>query len=79
MSAALLGIVAFAYLLPILGRPQELPRETVSDFGMHVKAIGQMLQETQDHDYAVSVISEYYRTVRREHPPAWLTGDKTPP
>jgi len=72
MSAALLGIVALAYLLPILGRPQELPSETVSDFGMHVEAIGQMLHETGDHAYACSVISDYFRTVRGEHPPSWL-------
>lgn len=72
MSAALLGVVAFAYLLPILGRPQELPSESVSDFGLHVEAIGQMLHETEDLAYARSAVSEYFRTVRGEHPPNWL-------
>jgi hypothetical protein len=75
MSAALLGLIACASLLPILGRSQELPTESVSDFGLHVEAMGQMLHQTQDETYARQVISKYFRTVRGEPPPPWLDLD----
>jgi hypothetical protein len=78
MSAALLGIVGLAYLLPILGRPQDLPGESPSDFGMHVEAIGQMLHETGDRAYAHAVINDYHRIVRGEHPPSWLDHPPAP-
>jgi hypothetical protein len=44
MPAALLGIVSCAALIPILGRPRRLPRGRVSDFGLHIEAIGRMLE-----------------------------------
>ncbi len=72
MPAALLGIIVCASLLPILGRPQSLVRRSVSDFGLHIEAIGRMLYEARDARHAKQAISEYFRKVRGEPPPEWL-------
>ena len=71
MSAALLGIVVCAALLPILGRPRPLRRDAVSDFGLHVEAIGDLMREAADAGHAKSAIAEYYTKVRGESPPPW--------
>jgi hypothetical protein len=78
MPAALVGLIAFASLLPILGRPRKLAQETVSDFGLHVEAIGQMLHQAEDEDFAKKVVADYFRCVRGEHPPSWLERDPPP-
>ncbi len=70
---AILAVVACVALLPILGRPQRLRPRSVSDFGLHVDAVGQLLYETRDWHFAASMISTYFRRVRREAPPAWVT------
>ncbi len=72
MPAALLGIVVCAVLLPILGRAKRLPPRSTSDFGLHVDALGRMLQDTGDDAYARKTIADYFRQVRGEHPPSWL-------
>ena len=72
MPAALLGIIACAALWPILGRPQPLAQRRVSDLGLHIEAIGGLMSETHDRQYAAGAITEYYRKVRGEDPPAWL-------
>lgn len=72
MPALLLGIVFCAMLIPILGRPQRLARSSVSDFGLHVEAVGKMLYQSQDLEYARSSIAEYFKRVRGEAPPQWL-------
>ncbi|MBX3422588.1 MAG: hypothetical protein KF752_13625 [Pirellulaceae bacterium] len=73
MSAALLGLVAAAWLLPILGRPRELREASTSDFSLHVEALGKMLHQTGDQQFARQAIAEYFRQVRREQPPPWTT------
>lgn len=73
MPAALLGIIACAALWPILGRPQPLAKRSVSDLGLHVEAIGRLMSETHDSQYAAGTIAEYFRRVRGESPPAWLS------
>lgn len=72
MPLALLGVIVCAALLPILGRARELPRRSVSDFGLHVDALGRMLQDSRDTRYAKKVISDYFHRVRGEAPPPWL-------
>ncbi len=72
MPAALLGIVVCLALWPILGRPQRLVQRSVSDFGLHVEAIGRMLYEARDVGHAQTVIREYFSKVRGEVPPSWL-------
>jgi hypothetical protein len=78
IPAALLGIVVCAALWPVLGRPQGLARRSVSDFGLHVEAIGRMLYEARDIQHAKSVIEEYFRKVRKEPPPSWLLSLEVP-
>ena len=72
MHAAFLGIIAFAVLLPILGRPQKLQPRSVTDFGLHVEAMGRMLFESRDILYGLKSISDYFTKVRRESPPDWV-------
>ncbi len=72
MPAAMLGIIVCISLLPILGRPQSLARRSVSDFGLHVDAIGRMLYEAHDMEHAKSAITDYFRKVRGEAPPEWI-------
>ena len=73
MHAAFFGIIAFVVLLPILGRPQSLIRRTVTDFGLHVEAMGRMMFESRDLMYGLKSIQDYFTKVRRETPPDWLT------
>ena len=72
MHAAFFGIIAFVVLLPILGRPQSLARRTVTDFGLHVEAMGRMMFESRDLMYGLKSIQDYFTKVRRETPPDWL-------
>ncbi len=72
MHAAFLGIIAFAVLLPILGRPQRLKERSVTDFGLHIEALGRMLFEARDLQYGLRSITDYFTKVRRESPPAWV-------
>ena len=73
MPAALLGIIACAAWWPILGRPQSPAKRSVSDFGLHIEAIGSLMMETRDSTFAAEAIQEYFRKVRGEVPPAWLS------
>lgn len=81
MPAALLGIIVCAALWPILGRPQPLAKRSVSDLGLHIEAIGRLMSETHDRQYAAAAIDEYFRRVRGETPPTWLSDvvQPTPP
>lgn len=78
MPAALLGIVICAVLFPILGRPQRLVRRNLTDFGLHIEALGQMLHESRDIEFARKSITEYFRKVRGESPPDWLKPTTQP-
>jgi hypothetical protein len=81
IPACVLGLVTCVYLLPILGRPRTLRERSVSDFGMHVEAMGQLLRDAGDEAYARRTIADYYARVRNESPPGWLVssgGNKDP-
>lgn len=79
MPAALLGVVVCAALLPILGRAKRRPKRTVSDFGLHVEALGRMLFDSKDAGYAKKTIEDYFHRVRGEAPPGWLANVAPPP
>lgn len=72
MHAAFFGMVLCVALLPILGRPQGLRPRRLTDFGLHVEALGRMLHQSRDILYSTSVIRDYYKKVREETPPPWL-------
>lgn len=61
-----LGFLACVTLFPVFGRPRELTRHSASDFGQHVAALGELLQETADRDYAWQRLRFYQEHVRRD-------------
>lgn len=75
IPGCILGMVICIWLMPILGRPQKLPQASTSDFGLHVEALGELLQRTGDIQYARKAVADYFRTVRCESPPSWITQD----
>ncbi len=60
----LLGIIICLALFPIHGRPQKLPEQAVSDFGQHAEALGQMLSQSRDAQFAAQLSADYLRVVR---------------
>lgn len=54
LHCAVLGIIFCFARWPIFGRPKTPPAEILSDFGKHVQAVGQLMQRTRDHAYAVA-------------------------
>lgn len=75
IHAAFLGIAAMIAAFPIFGRPKQLPKPSTSDFGQHIDAVGDMMQRSNDRDYAVRTIAEYFRIVRKDTASPWATMD----
>lgn len=69
----LLGITACFAIYPIFGRPRQSDEETLSDFGKHVEAMGELLEATGDREYATRRVQEYYANFRREPVPGSRT------
>jgi len=63
-----LGMIILACRWTVFGRPRELPRPPVSDFGRHIEALGELLARTQDHAYAESRLAEYHRQTATDRP-----------
>lgn len=61
-----LGILYIFARAAIFGRPHELPREALSDFGRHINALGSLLARTQDYRYARERLSHYHEKVKRD-------------
>ncbi len=78
MPLMLSGILTCVALLPILGRAKPLPQRDLGDFGMHVDSIGSLLAETGDETYARDTIRAYFRRVRGESPPSWVSDSPVP-
>lgn len=64
--AAVLLVVACLAFSPIFGRPLELPRESLSDFGKHIRALGKLLQRTKDSAYAFARLQQYRQHAKRD-------------
>jgi hypothetical protein len=79
MPASLLGILVCAALWPILGRPRRTRPRSVSDFGLHIDALGRMLLDSRDAEFARKSVAEYFKQVREEAPPTWLAQLASPP
>lgn len=58
-----LGILILASRWTVFGRPRQLPRPPVSDFGQHVDALGELLAKTQNQTYTQTRLAEYRRQV----------------
>jgi hypothetical protein len=65
----ILGLVYCLCVLPIFGRPKRGQQPMVADFGKHVQALGAMLQQGGDREYAREKIEQYHRLVKRETVP----------
>lgn len=55
-----LGILYCVAMFPIFGRPKQLPREAVSDFGKHITALGEMLEKSRNATYARQLLANYH-------------------
>lgn len=73
IQAIFLGIITLLALWPVFGRPRRIAKESTTDFGKHVEAMGLLLQETNDRYYAAIKIAEYFRDVRKEPNSVWAT------
>ncbi len=76
IHAAFLGIAIIIAAFPIFGRPKRLPGSSTSDFGMHIDAVGEMMQRSGDSVFAIQMIAEYFRSVRGDHASPWSTLDQ---
>lgn len=73
LQLAAVGIVFCMARWPIIGRPRKLPPPSLSDFGRHVEALGELLSRSKSDAYARRRVEEYYQHVKREgagHAPA---------
>lgn len=61
-----LGMLYCFATFPIFGPARSLTRETVTDFGKHVIALGKRLAATRDAQYARGRLSAYQQFVRRD-------------
>ena len=58
LQLAVLGIIFCFARWPIFGRPQQPVAESLSDFGKHVAAVGELLRRTKDRNYARARLAE---------------------
>jgi hypothetical protein len=54
-----LGIILSVARWPIFGRPRKPAKPQVSDFGKHVDALGDLLQQTGNREFAEQMLSNY--------------------
>jgi hypothetical protein len=73
IQALFIGSIALLAMLPIFGRPQRLPSPSTTDFGKHIEALGDLLAQTRDRNYALHRIADYFRDVRRDSASPWST------
>jgi hypothetical protein len=59
LHLAVLGVLFCFARLPIFGVPRDPPEGSLSDFGKHVNAFGELLHETHDRNYAQARIEQY--------------------
>jgi hypothetical protein len=71
MQGLFLGFIVLLALFPIFGRPRKTARVSTADFGLHVEALGLLLHQTQDKNYALQKIASYFRDVKREPSSMW--------
>jgi hypothetical protein len=72
------GILYCLMVFPIFGRPRQLDHDTTSDFGKHVRAVGDLLALAGDRQRAVAQVRQY-RALYLESTPAHQPGPATEP
>jgi hypothetical protein len=63
-----LGLVVCFCIYPIFGRPKSLPDDTPSEFVQHIEALGELLERTQDEQFARQQIEHYSPIGRPDSP-----------
>ena len=66
LHLAVLGVIFCFARLPIFGVPKELPSGAPTDFGLHVAALGRLLEKTNDSGYVTARLRQYQQTSRSE-------------
>ena len=61
-----LGTILCFALFPIFGRPRTLSTPSQSDFARHVHALGKLMAETDEIEYAQRQLTHYQERVKRE-------------
>ena len=59
-----IGIVYCVSRIPAFGKQRDLDGNQTADFGMHVSAVGQQLQRTDDVRFAMAKVGQYQRNVK---------------
>jgi hypothetical protein len=63
MQAMLVGLVLCFVLFPIFGPPRKQTTEGLSDFGQHVDALGRLLEQTRDTEYARNIVRAHHQAL----------------
>jgi Domain of unknown function (DUF4350) len=67
MHLAVLGILCCIAIYPIFGRPKTVRSSVVhADFGSHINALGELLESTEDRQYARDRLLHYHEHVSRD-------------
>lgn len=53
------GILFCTMVFPIFGRPREIINDTPSNFGKHIRAMGELLSLSDDRDAAIAKVRQY--------------------
>jgi hypothetical protein len=59
LQLSIVGILFCFWRFPIFGRPRTPQPDSPADFGKHVRALGELLQQSQDRAYAMTRILHY--------------------
>ncbi|MCH1494107.1 MAG: hypothetical protein L7U72_02665 [Rubripirellula sp.] len=66
MHGIFLGGVVCLIMIPILGRARKLQRESPSDFGHHLDAVGALLKKAKGETYARRRLKEYAQSLHAD-------------
>lgn len=78
-QAAVLGLLFALMCWPIFGTPKRLVRQSLTDFGSHISALGQLLRQTRDRRYAVHTLRLYWKSLDRKSGAAPQVAPPAPP
>jgi hypothetical protein len=68
MHLTLLGILFCFCAFPVFGRARQLPPDSVSDFGKHVAAVGDLLEQRGDAAFARRTVEQYQELIQGKDP-----------
>jgi hypothetical protein len=66
LHLAAIGIMFCFARAAIFGRPRDVEPDGASDFGRHIAALGELLQRSQDEEYALARIQHYRQMTKSE-------------